>query len=752
MADTEKPHTGQSEPGPPESIHQQICDVIFDLNIARKNTLIYPSDHEQVQRSVQKAFDRLSEFLGTRKVFNLTVMKSGFMFREEMLDPRNPALKEFSAALRQQGVAAIAFQEELQKDELERFLGLLTLEPPDAMGASEQNAPARDRHKTFKHIQLHLIDYSRLRLTEEAEIQRGGGAAKPDSAWRELVASVTGHPPGQGQAGGDEVFDPAVLAEMMNSSRGDLSVAVDHYKKTLSQRMTQDDPDKEDAGEATDDGLPYFNLLIQKLNPELQQQFLAVAFDELSHRPQQEAATKMMQNMGQDVLMQMLQYAETGGKEISPSLLKLIQQIGHLPSSPRHVPASAQLGGGESAGDLRELFNREDYEVYVDEQYDQLLSSASLTPGSALSMKGLPLDLQTGIEDKQVNAHAALALMRLMVVSKDLEGYRDWARQLTLVFKDLADNEAFECLAQILKEVQEEQHRQDGEKKKIAALVARSFSEPEFVSSLVSKVEKAGQAARSAASALLSRIGEPVMLEILDALDKVASQEEVRQKIILLEPFGTAAAREAAQRTNDPRPKQICMMLQVVRALGNAQVAQDLRLLLDHDDAEVRMASLAVLLKFKNPWGILRLRELLSRPWSEETAQAMGMAGEYKVSEVRPVLLNFVTRGRALATDFERRTDALRALGRIGDPASVPVLEKIARRRPLFAKKNLLQFKQVMFESLAGYPFRDVEHLIMIGVKEKDETIRETCRKLLRAHHIKTRSKQDPKKASDHAS
>ena len=56
-----------------------------------------------------------------------------------------------------------------------------------------------------------------------------------------------------------------------------------------------------------------------------------------------------------------------------------------------------------------------------------------------------------------------------------------------------------------------------------------------------------------------------------------------------------------------------------------------------------------------------------------------------------------------------------------------------------------------MYESLGGYPFKDVEHLIMMGLKQKDDTIRRTCRKLLRIHHAKTKKMHDRMKAKPHA-
>lgn len=729
---------------------QQFCNAISDLNIARKNTQIYPSDHEQVQRSVQKAFETLGQVLKDRAGFRLSMLKNGFMVDQQVLGSKNPAIKEFAQSIRQQGIISIDFQKELQKKELARFLELLTMDRSDPTTVSEDTAVQDGRHAVFDHIHLQFIDYSKVRVTEEEEIKRKGRARNPDTQWRALIATFTEKAIGQGKETLGQIYDPVYLAYLMNRSDKDITEAVKQYESFLSSLVSRNDSDQGTPG-GRDERLSYFNLLIQELNPKLRQQFLAATFDQLTRQSCQEQTTRTIMGLGQEVFLQMLQYAKADGKEISPSLFKLIRKIGHLPATSGNRSKGESLDRNFSGRDFQALLNREDYEKYVDGEYDQLLIDASVIP-SSLPVNGLPLDLETGLEDGPVNAHAALALLQLMAISGDLEGYRDWARQLALILTDLVDSGAYECLAQILEAVQEEQKKQDGDKKKIAALVAKRFSEPALVSSLVAGIEKAEGDYRSAGMALLAKIGEPAVLEILDAFETAVSQAQIQDRHKLLEPFGVAAAREAGRRVNDPRPAYVCQMLRVVRQQGNAEVAQDLRGLLDHEDADVRMETLAVLLKFNNPWGILRLREMLSKPWSEETALAMRMAGDCRVSEVQPMLINFATRSGSLAADFERRIAALQALGRIGDPACVPELEKIAKRRRLFARKSLRQLKQVMYESLGGYPFRDVEHLIMLGIKGKDETIRRTCRRLLRMHRSNAKGMQNQVKASTHAS
>jgi hypothetical protein len=755
MADTENPHTkSQAISAPPQARQagelRQFSDAVLELNIARKNFLIYPSHHEQVQRSLNKAFGRLIQALGDQAGFSLTILKNGFMVDQQELDSKNPVLKEFSQVLKQLGVAVLSFQNGLQKDELLRFLELLALEPREAALMVSQAEQGSTPEVSFKNIHFQCVDYSRLRVTEEEEIHKTSANAETDSIWRRFVTNLVEDGQTKDRQPHEHEPAPVYLANLMNQNGLDISKVLEQYKKTISEQLDQENL-SEDSAAAENEDMGYFRLLIQELNPPLCRQFLSATFDSIERQPENNATERILRGLGQEVVLQILRYAKAEGKEISPSLFKLIHKVGHLSTASGAMLKTENLTQALPDNSMQQLLDREAYEVYVDDQYDQFLAETSLAPTLELDLNGLLLDPETGLNDRDINIHTSLALMRLMIISGDLGGYRDWARQLALILYELVDNQAFECLAEIFTSVQEEHQQQEGEKKKIAALVLRSFSDTKFISSLVDKVESADEANRPAAIALLAKLGEPAALEILDAMETAVSEQAVQSKLELLEPFGIIAAREAALRLDDPRSEVVCRMLRVVRRLGDPAIAESIRRLLDHEDADIRTEALTVLLKYKNPWGILRLREMLNAPWSAESAQAVSMAGDFKIGDVQAVLMGFVNRSGTLAADLERRTAALQALGKIGDPACIPELEKIAKRRHIFSKKYLLQFKQAMFASLGGYPFKAVENLIMMGLKQKDDTIRLTCNRLLKARRAQSMMRKEKMKDPDHA-
>ena len=80
------------------------------------------------------------------------------------------------------------------------------------------------------------------------------------------------------------------------------------------------------------------------------------------------------------------------------------------------------------------------------------------------------------------------------------------------------------------------------------------------------------------------------------------------------------------------------------------------------------------------------------------------------------------------------------ALGAIGDPQAIPVLDKLVRRRWTMSKKNRLHLQQIIFDSLDGYDSQDILDLLHFGMKQQDHLVRSSCEKRLRRIRLADRS------------
>jgi HEAT repeat protein len=145
----------------------------------------------------------------------------------------------------------------------------------------------------------------------------------------------------------------------------------------------------------------------------------------------------------------------------------------------------------------------------------------------------------------------------------------------------------------------------------------------------------------------------------------------------------------------------------------------------------VRLDALRSLLALRAPEAVDGLVRMIDDPESTVASAAIVLAGEYRSPEVVEALL------RALdGWDFFRRRrtarlNALRALGRIGDPVALPRLGRFFESwlAALFARAE----RRAAYRSLAGYAEPDRRVIVGRGLASRDEEIREMCRQLAAA-------------------
>ena len=384
-----------------------------------------------------------------------------------------------------------------------------------------------------------------------------------------------------------------------------------------------------------------------------------------------------------------------------------------------------------STQEIESLLSKERYETFVDTDYNTLLSGLTRKQGKPVDTEAPQAwlaQIESELEPERINAHVGRAIARLLQACEDMTCYRDWARQLAYLLDDLLESQAFDYLTELIGFVRQQHLHTDSERSHIAELLLNRFNEPQFVTRAIEMVKRRGDGPSSDMLGFLSQIGEPAVLEILDSVDPGRAFDDEDVRIRMLRCMPKLAVKEALARMKDPRPDYVRCMLWLLRKMGDAESAQQVRALLDHPDFEVRIEALATLLKFKNKWGLIRLREWIDQPMEAGFLPALRLAGAYRVREVVPELTAIVQQRRDLA----HREAALRTLGQIGDARALPVLNKLARRRWSMSRKQTDHLRRVVFETLAGYPMGQVKALLHEGLKRKDAAIQDICRRLLR--------------------
>ena len=702
----------------------QIVRTIVDLHIARRTLLIYPASHDQVKRSVVKAFKQLAAILARRPSLVITVMDDGLGVDSRPLESKNRIFKELAHDFKRYGIAVVSFRNGIQAKELARFLQLLTID--SARVAAKGGIASVARDAKLSHIDIQTVDYSRLQLTEEREIRRCPGAGSADSIWHQFVTHILADNPEPQQAPSDRPSPgPAKLAALLNGRQLDVHATIDQYSKLVAQTIG------DGAGEAPfSEAIGQFQHLIKELNPELQKQFLAATFDGCGQAASisESDAANLIEGLGGDLIVRMLSQANSDGKQISPSLMAFVNKMGQTREASSH--SGGRSGDARLSSDnLDSLLSREDYEDYVDEGYAKLLHTLTRQGRAAgQDASGFAQEVKRSLTDAHINTHIGRAFEQLMVSSIDGDAYRDWARQLTYLLDDLLESGAFACLAELMDFIRKEQAGGDQQRAKIAGLVMDRFHDPHFVAAAIDTVQRSMQEVAPEALYFLMELGEPVVVEIFDGLDPDQTLYDQGVLSQILGNLASLTAKEALARIKDSRPEYVRRMIRIIRRMGDSQSAQQIRSLLTHEALDVRLEALATLLKFNNKWGVMQLRELLEAPWCPEVRRAFVLAGKYRVRQVVPRLIAFA-RSRG---EYERREAALRALGQIGDHQAIPVLEKLVRRRWDLLSRQSDHLKEVVYETLCGYPHEAVKELLHFGMQQKNDRIRVICETTLR--------------------
>lgn len=701
-----------------------VTKAVIDLHIARRTLLIYPISHEQVKRSIIKAFKSIGQATDAAKGITLVVLKEGIGIDGRVLEARSTVLTDFAGILKHYEIATVTFQKGLKINELARFLRLICLDRGKIMSKGGIVAVAGELK--FKAIRIQAVDYSQLQLTEEEEIHRGEeGSEEKRSVWQQFVTNLTST-----QHINDEIFsgiNPGNLAQIMNQKGLDIDLAVQHYKTTIANASSEGTGDQSLAQE-----LLAFQEMIKELDEGIKEQFLSATFDHCGQLSTISDAAHLIDGLGGDLIVQMLRQASSTGKKISPSLLSFIKKMGYAEGLPADVDGGDHsTAQGFSTQSVESLLAHEQYDTYVDSDYGKLLGQLSgdvRSRGSQQKPQTLDQEIRQGLTGAGIHTHAGRAITYLMLHSTETAGYRDWARQLTYLLDDLIEHGAYDYLTQVMTLVRLEKKSEDPERAEIAGLVLDRFSDPQFVAKAIESAQASADGDDPKALAFFMELGEPVVVEIFDGLDPDQTFLEQNMLTQILQNLKSLTAKEALERIKDPRPDYVRRMIRIIRKMGDGASAEQIRSLMDHPDMDVRMEALKTLLEFENNWGLVRLRDLLNDPSAEGFDKAAGLAGRYRVGSVVPQLEAIAgQRGEAAP-----REAAIRALGHIGDPRVIPTLTKIARTRWSMAKSQIRYLKRVVFETLDGYPTEAVHHLLRLGLKQKDADIRAACERLLR--------------------
>ena len=718
-----------------------ITDAVSELNITRKNVLIYPDEHAQIQSSIKRSFNALSSVFASIPELLITITDKALMIGNEILDSRNKRFSEFAEVLRQHEIVSITFSRGLEKNELLRFFRMIAAKPETIrkQGGIEKSA----RENALFHMEIKSIDFSKLHLTEETKIVIDPVDPKKEidsnSTWHNLVMSLVSGTITNSSLGAN-LFDvsqgpPVELAKFLNNQKLDSIHSVRVFERLFQMSLDKIEQAEED-GQKSSQHFDNVNLLLQSLNPKLRNQFLSMTFQHCNIDPDQQKSQKTINGLEEQFVIEMMQQANDQGQEISPSLIDFVQKIStikeHPPLwSPKHIPSKSHPE--IQPEEVKTLFKRESYEQYVTEEYGDMLSALAATGQAevALNPKQFSIEkhLET-LEEKNLDFQIARVLIAFMNENIEPDEYLDYSKRLLFIFNEISisSNEDFLFLKEIFLNFKLHAiHKSNPELQSIAKNCINEIEKPLFFSRAVDAFDKLENQENADAIEFLVLLGPKIVPEVVNLFAKYESSKNGSHLISLLSNFSEAACNEIKKRIHDPRPSYIKNLVILTREIGNTEIAPYLDHLLEHNDEEIKLETLSALLQFQDPKAGKFLCRLLNSNQPGIVSQAIQLSSRYKVSEAAEHIVKMIRYPALSRSTIRKNENLIIALGDIGNPIAVPYLEKLVKTSFTFFPKALSKMKQTIYETLDRYPDETISILLKIGIQIKDKKINEIC-------------------------
>jgi hypothetical protein len=723
-----------------------LARAIKELNVSRTNTGMYPPDHPQISRGIERAHEIMQKLNASWPTLTLGVTKNGLLLGGEQLDPKSAVFREFATALSSRGIASVTFTSGLSREELVVFNRIATTDPVDirdAGGVSRIVSKAG-----LSHIILQALDYRYFHLTEEEEISQASrkvSREKPTDLWNEFVGHLTS---GKLASDGHERVleswgnvDPIRLAGLINEEGLDPAALLGSYEVIITKHLSR---------ESDPQTLEKLNTLLRNLRPELKRQFLSVTFEQLNQKP-----AELLKGFSEDIVLEMLRQANEEGREISPTLLAMVRELS-MDGVMAALPQGALAKGDQEAApelsseQLTHLFDREDYEDYVDAEYSSTLENLSgareeggagggevpseslqesetneesSTPQAVARLEGF----REAVDDGALASRICFILLALMGKDPEPDDYQLFTEKIVEFAPDLLLNEDFELLLRIILTLRQHVSKKSAALAQVAGKALQSLTGPDFIAQLVNAFVSCRKRKTHEATTLMLALGDSCVGNLLDLYVKEDFPASNRVLANLIRQFGRIGLEEAYQRLGDIREHVVRNLLMFIQKNGEAASIPHIRPLMAHLSHWARMDALATLLSLGDSEAMVFLRRALRSKVPEESSQAIALAGSYRAVEVVNDLLGMMKTTVFRKSAYKRNEEIIKALGRIGDPKAIPILVKMARRTWSFFPSEHKRVKVNLFDSLSGYPPECLNQLIEIGEHSADYRISKIC-------------------------
>jgi hypothetical protein len=158
LASVEERQSQRIKSGPAEEEWQAAEKVLTSLQLARKNYSLYPENHVNCERALEKFWLQLDKYLRSHGNLRFDLAKDKILFQEEVILSEPPEEGNLPFTLFRDGIQWLEFQQGIDSDAVEEFLKLLN-KYRILSGEPEGDLVTALWEARLPHIQYYVADY-----------------------------------------------------------------------------------------------------------------------------------------------------------------------------------------------------------------------------------------------------------------------------------------------------------------------------------------------------------------------------------------------------------------------------------------------------------------------------------------------------------------------------------------------------------------------------------------------------------------
>lgn len=725
-----------------------VSDILMQLNVVRKNTVLYPRGHPQLEASLSRITRFMEKHFAYHPALTLAVTRDSLILGEWELPRTNPIFQELAAHLHEHSIYQISFSPGVNSEEIHLLCRVLSGDPL-CIERGEKIVDALNR-MGVRYISLSILDVSQFEFSEETEVDldeqllcEGSSGA----SWQNYIRALLEKGAEEGLTEEDDGIeltnvDPVLLAQFLNQmeKRASKKVSYDRaaadYIRNLGVSDAVLDQVKDTHVKES------FLGLVANLNAELRGELLSKDF-EFSSRGRN-VTPAIFDTPPAKILLEALEDINRWGMRIDTRMLSLLDR---LASADVHADLQEDLAG-EMNEDEEHLFSQISLafltttgfrpRAYPDDRKKLAVRLFNEVTGlikdkrvESRTEKGLEAEFSTDA----ISGHLTKTLLDLLEESEDADFAEVCCESLSVILARTLLDGRFDQLIYIWNELAlMEQGAKTAEKAEMCRKARAELKTPENLSAIALAIrdKRTGKSEELAdiLRELSSQSAECMINSLCDEADEAARRVLVE---FVAENYWQTRDAILAVMVEEKRPEALLALMGVVRKARDKGALTLVENLLEHPDARVRVDALSSLTVLGHPKAAEHIVAAMADPDPDFALGAVNVAGMIQDPKVISALLAVVKDSRLLALGYgvAKKKAAIKALSFIGSQEALPELLKLVSSKKFFNSKEFEKIKLDIFKSLEGYDPEKTRPFVEIGLKSGDLAIANICENLM---------------------